>query len=269
MKTKYLLLFTVILTTAAAFKAQQVRLNPFVVKSSTLIEDLKAAKNANPKMTADEFVKTANSLLETKGLNFTFAFDAATCQKIGQMKASRKDQSAPLNLRTAIKSITGEAAALQLPEPGFGKAPCFACYISMPVLEIGAQQFVTIIDNKNVGFFMPANFSFNEVSLVDNADLTTVRQQWKIPTRLKPVSISDDGKILYLEFAEPELKDLVLIAFSEGVYQFAARRDLDSEIKTEAVKNAPKTGENSNQAFLKFVKEGKAQTLKFQTECAD
>jgi hypothetical protein len=269
MKIKFLCFLTFVLIFTTTVNAQQVRMNPFVVKSSNLIEELKAAKASNPKIGAEDFVKTANALLETKGLNFTFAFDAATCQKIESAKASRKDANAPLNLRTAIKSITGEAAALQLPEPRFGKPECFACYVSIPILQITNAEFVTIIDNKNVGFFMPANFAVSEVSLVDNSDLATVKQKWKVPSRMKPVSISEDGKILYLEFNEPELKDLVLLAFSEGVFQFAARKELDANLKAEAVKTIPPAAQTPNHSFVKFVKDKTAQTVKFPVDCAN
>lgn len=266
MKIKNSLFFFTLLISASNIFAQQVKMNPFAVKSSGLFDELKAYKIANPKISPEDFMKAANSLLEAKGLNFTIAFDSATCQKIEKAKNNRKNPDAPLNLRTAIKSISGEAASLALPEPIFGQAECFSCYIYLPILQITDSDFVTIIDNKNVGFFLPANFAFNEVKLVDE-DLVTVKRKWRIPTKLKPISISDDGKLLYLEFSEPELNDLVLLSFSEGVYQFDLRKNLDSRINSEILKIVPKNAETPNFSFIKFTKEGKWQTLKFPTYC--
>ena len=93
---------------ATLANAQKVDFKPFSVVQSNLINDLKSAKNANPKITPEEFAKTANALLEKQGINFTVAFDPATCRKISQAIAGVKDKSAPLNLRTALKSPLGE-----------------------------------------------------------------------------------------------------------------------------------------------------------------
>jgi predicted sulfurtransferase len=84
--------------------AQQVSVKPFSVTQSNLINDLKATKSSNPKLTTDELVKTGNLLLDKQGINFIVAFDANTCQKISQAIANLKDKTAPLNLRTALKS---------------------------------------------------------------------------------------------------------------------------------------------------------------------
>jgi hypothetical protein len=171
-------------------------------------------------------------------------------------------------LRTAIKSISGEAASLTLPEPLFAGSECFPCYVKLPVLEISDSQFAVKIQDRNVGFFMPSNFSFNEVTLVDAANFSNALRKWKIPSRLKPVSISDDGSLLFLELAEPELRDLILIAYPEGVYQFFARKDLDSEIKSESVKEATANAQVANHSFLKFTKGEKTQIIKFPTNCS-
>lgn len=266
MKINNYLFFLAVLIFVSNNLAQQARINPFAVQSSGLVGELKSFKIANPQVSAEDFMKTANTLLETKGLNFAIAFDAATCQKIKQAKNNLKDPNTPLNLRTAIKSISGEAASLALPEPLFGEAECFTCYIYLPILQIADGNFVTIIDNKNVGFSLPANFTFNEVTLLGE-DSLTVKRKWRIPTRLKPVSVSDDGKLLYLEFFEPELRDLVLLAFSEGVYQFDLRKNLDAEVKSETLESVPKNADTANFSLIKFTREGKSQTIKFPTYC--
>lgn len=254
---------------AAATGAQQLMVRPFAVNRSNLIGDLKALKTANPKIAAAEYVKAANALLEKQGLNFVVAFDAATCQQIGQAVANLKDKSTPLNLRTALKSPLGESANLILPEVSFSKAECVPCFVELPIFEATAKEFVTLVEGRNIKFYLPSNFILNEAALVDAKDLTIVKRRWKIPFRATPLAVSDDGGILYLGFPEPELSELALMAFSEGVYQFCAKSELDAAQKTTPLKEFPKDANNPNLAFMKFASGEKTQIVKFSSRCAD
>lgn len=249
--------------------AQQTTFKPFSVTQSNLINDLKAIKTSNPKITDIEFSKMANLLLEKEGINFVFAFDAATCQKIEAAKSKLKDPNAPLNLKTTLKSPLGENASLLLPEPIFDTSECVPCRVSLPVFEATTQDFVTSVEGKNIKFYLPSNFKINEVSLVDDKDLKTVKKSWKIPFRTTPLSISDSGNILYLGFAEPELKDLALMIFNEGVFQFTSKSEIDTDKKGSPIKDFPKDATNPNLAFLKFKSGEIVQTLKFSTGCAN
>jgi len=260
-------IFFALVCLSAAANAQQVSVKPFSVVQSNLISDLKAAKISNPKITAQEFVKTANSLLEKQGLNFVVAFDANTCQKISQAIAGLKDKTAPLNLRTALKSPVGENANLLLPEVNFSKNECVPCFVRLPILEVTAQDFVTLVEGKNIKFFLPSNFILNEAFLVDEKDLTTVKARWKIPFRTAPLSVSGNGNILYLGFPEPELSDLALMAYSEGVFQFCAKSEIDVEKKGVLLKEFPKNASNPNLAFIKFTGGETNQIIKFSTAC--
>lgn len=264
---KLILIITFALLFSATAQAQQVSIKPFAVSQTNTIEDLKKIKTANPKMTAEEFVKTANALLEKKGMNFVFAFDAATCQKIEQAKKSRKDPNAPLNLRTALKSVAGEPASLLLPEPGFEKSECAPCYVSLPVLELTEKDFVTVVEGNNIKFHPPQNFIAGEAFLVDGKDLTIVKSKWKLPFRTTPLSISDEGDILYVGFVESELSDLVLIIYNDGAFQFDARKNIDAAKKAVPVKNFPADAGNPNLAFIRFEKEKANQTIRFSRRC--
>lgn len=268
--TNFLLIVITIICFSIAAHAQKVDFKPFSIAPSNLINDLKAAKSANPKLTTDEFVDTANSLLEKQGINFVVAFDAATCQKISQAIAAVKDKTAPLNLRTALKSPIGENASLLLPEVSFAKSECVPCFVKIPMLEAAPKEFVTLVEGRNIKFFLPSNFILNEASLVDEKDLSKVKTSWKIPFRSAPLSVSDSGNILYLGFDEPELKDLVLMAYAnEGVYRFAPKSDIDPEKKASALKDFPKDAANPNLAFTKFTSGETTQIVKFSLPCAN
>jgi hypothetical protein len=266
---KFFFAFLTLFYMANQANAQQVTFKPFSVVQSNLINDLKALKTSNPKIGAEDFVKTANSLLEKQGLNFVVAFDADTCQKIAQAIADRKDKTAPLNLRTGLKSPLGETANLILPEVDFAKNECVPCFVRLPMFEATAKEFITSVEGRNIKFFLPSNFILNEARLVDEKDLTTVRTKWKIPFRTTPLSVSDDGNILYLGFSEPELADLALMAYGEGVYQFCAKSELDSAKKGVLLKDFPKDAGNPNLAYIKFTRGETNQVVKFSSRCGN
>jgi hypothetical protein len=254
---------------AATAQAQYIAA-PFSVAPSNLINDLKAAKAANTKMTTEEFVNVANALLEKQGLNFVVAFDAATCRKISTAIADLKDKTAPLNLKTALKSPLGENANLLLPEVSFDQTECVPCFVRLPILQVAGKEFVTLVEGKNIKFFLPANFILNEAHLVDEKDLKTIKTSWKLPFRSAPLSVSPDGNILYLGLVEPELADLVLMAYSkEGVYQFARKSDLADAKKGVPVRDFPKDAANPNLAFLKFPGDAANQIVKFSSPCGN
>lgn len=248
-------------------QAQQVSLKPFALDQSNVINDLKNIRITNPKMAAEDFVKSANDLLAKQGLNFTVGFDSDTCQKIDKIKKTQKIPNAPLNLRATLKSPLGDSAALLLPETDFAKNECFPCFITLPFLEVTDKDFVTIIGGNNLKFSLPGNFLVNEVFLVDAKDFTTVKSKWKIPFKSVPLSVSDDGNILFTGFNEPELNDLALAIFSEGNYQFYAKKDIDISKKAVVWKDNPVKTTAPNFAFIKFVSDEKEQIIKYAANC--
>lgn len=247
--------------------AQQVSFKPFSVNESNLIAELKSLKNSNPNISADEFIKNANLLLEKQGLNFVVGLDPATCQKIEQLKKAQKTPGAPLNLRATLKSPLGESATLSLPEAEFSKNECFSCFMNLAFLEITDKDFVTVVEGSNLKFFLPGNFLVSEAALVDEKDLTTVKKKWRMPLGATPISVSDDGNILYLGFEDPELKDLTLAAFGEGVYQFHAKKDLDAKKKRSQIEKPQNITVAPNISFIKFESTGKKQTIKAPVKC--
>lgn len=247
--------------------AQRVSFKPFSVNQSNIVAELKTLKASNPNISDDEFLKNANLLLEKQGLNFVVGLDPATCQKIEQLKKSQKTPGAPLNLRATLKSPLGESATLSLPEANFSKSECFPCFMNLAFLEITDKDFVTVVEGSNLKFFLPANFLVSEASLVDEKDFTTVKKKWRMPIGTVPISVSDDGNILYLGFEEPELKDLTLAAFGEGVYQFHAKKDLDAAKKSAAMEKPQSVTAAPNISFIKFESAEMKQIVKAPTKC--
>jgi hypothetical protein len=264
-KTLAIVVFTLFLF--SQIKAQQVAIKPFSINQSNLIDDVKKLKISSPKITAEEFVKSSNSLLDKQGINFIVGLDANTCSKIEQIKKSQKSPDAPLNLRATLKSPLGEPAALLLPEANFSKNECLPCFVTLAFLEVTDKDFVTIVQDRNLKFFLPANFFVNEVFLVDEKDLTTVKSKWKIPFRTAPLSVSDDGNILFVGFDEPELADLTLAIFGEGTYQFYAKKDIDGTKKAVILKENQAKITAPNFAYIKFESAELKQTVKFPTRC--
>lgn len=122
---------------------------------------------------------------------------------------------------------------------------------------------------RNVKFHLPPNFVINEAALVEGDGKAVVITRWKIPFRTTPLTVSEDGNVLYLGFAEPELKDLALIIFSEGSFRFVDRKEVDLERKGFLIKNVPKDPNNPNLSFLKFENARAKHIVRFPTSCGN
>lgn len=249
--------------------SQLAKINPLGVKQSNLIEDLKTAKAANPGISTEELVKTANALLDKQGFNYAFVLDENSCRQIEQTRKNQKDPSVPLNLSAKLSSVAGDKVNLVLPPERYEKAECGRCFIYLPVWEATERDFVTFIQNINVKLYLPGNFVLNEMALVDNKDLTTIIRRWKIPFRAAPLSLSDDGKILFLPLAESQLSDLAIMIFEEGVIQFYPKKDIDADKKGKSLKEFPKDAGNPNLSFVSFESGETKQTVRFTAPCRD
>ncbi|MGD9561099.1 MAG: hypothetical protein AB7F88_02640 [Pyrinomonadaceae bacterium] len=247
---------------------QMVSLSPFDIAPPTILSEVKAFRAANPKMPAVEFVNAANKLLEKQGIAFTFSFDDATCQAIERSIKSLKKTPPKLSLKTKLRSVGGEPASLTLPPADFANSECSKCSITLPVLELTDNEFVALMWGRNIKFHLPANFIVSEVSLADDKDLTTTKTKWRIPFRSTPLGVSYDGNVLYLELPDPELKDISLAVFGEGVFQFATREEAESSGKGILLTEIPEHLTGSNIAFIRFENRGLKQTVKYPTACA-
>ena len=89
----------------------------------------------------------ANELLTTEGLNFVFAFNSATCEKINKLKGSKKYKGKPITLRATLQSTDGERTVVVLPAAKFDKSECGSCFVELPLLEITKNNFVTHLNH--------------------------------------------------------------------------------------------------------------------------
>lgn len=242
-------------------------MSPFDIAPPMVLADVKALRAANTKMTAAELVDAANVLLARQGIPFTFTFDAATCDAIDKSIKSLKNAPPRVNLRTKLRSVGGEPATLTLPPADFANNECGKCSVTLPVLEINDKEFVALMLGQNIKFNLPGNFTTAEAVLIDHKSQSGTKTKWRMPFRTRPLGVSYDGNVLYLGFPEPELKDLSLAVFSEGVFQFATREEAESNGKGKpplgnyAFPTVPKTD------FILFVNRGTEQLVRFSDAC--
>jgi len=244
--------------------AQKVEIAPFQVKPSTLIGQIKALRTANPKITAAELAKAADAFLEKNGLPFRLSFDAATCERIRKVRDQQKDPAAPLRLGATLKSVEADRAGLALPSPQ--SLSCGDCFVELPVLAITDSDFVTIVNERNIKFVLPANFAADEVRLVDAKDESQVKRRWRIPFRSVPIGISFDENVLYLAFPDPDLSDLALMAFGEGVFQIGTRTEAEEGGKGKLLpaKNTPTP---TDWQTIRFDRWKQTFILKYRESC--
>ena len=255
-----LLVFGAAISINAQYKAGNLRL-----KSSTIIEQLIALKNQTPKLTTDEIVKEANRLLDQSGINFMVSLDPATCQTLRKTKAARKDQSAPFDVSGTLRSVGADSVTLALPEPQFTDAACGDCFLEVRLLQITGEDFVTIISGRNIKFHLPKKVYTNEVRLVEPNDPKVTRKKWKIPFRSTPIGVSYDENVLYLAFNEPELADLSLFVFGEGVFMIGTRAEAEVGGKGKP-EPAPA---NADYKMMRFDRWQRSYVVAYKPQCAN
>lgn len=249
----------------SVYFAQIAKIDAFQIRKSALVEQIRALKTANPKVTSAELADAANILFDKNGLAFSFLFDLATCDRLRKIKEQQKDPSAPLKLGATLKSVDAEGAALSLPEPSFVSAECGGCYIELPVLQVTDKDFVTVIDGKNIRFHRPSNFTTHEAVLLDAKDETTVKRKWRIPFRAMPIGVTHDENVLYVGFEEPELAELSLLVFGEGVFQIGTRADAENGGKGKLLESP--VGLNQPGRKIRFQRWANTYLVGYQNAC--
>jgi hypothetical protein len=242
--------------------AQQVAMERFKVGQSSLIEQIKALKAAEPKQTLADFVKAANDLLDKNGINFQLSLDAVTCEKIRQLK--QEDPSKAISLSASLKSIDAEQVSLSLPSPNVAAPECGGCFVELPLLEITDRTFVTVLRGRNIKFGLPNGVQTNEAVLLDAKDPTKVKRTWKIPFRAVPIGISYDENVLYLGFDEPELSQLSLLVFGQGVFQIGTREEAEDGGAGKRSEMSP----GSLEQQIRFERWKNIYIIKFKKACA-
>ena len=234
------------------------------VRPSTLIEDIRALKTANPKLELQKFVDEANKLLDKQGMNFSLFLDAATCAKIREAKSKQKDPNAPVMLGGTLKSVDGDRARLSLPEAQITTEECGGCYLNIPLLQITSTSFITVLLGRNIGFELPGNVASGRVGLVDEKGTGAARKLWAIPRRMRPIGVSHDENVVYLAFPEPDLQDLSLAVFTEGTFQIATRAEAEEGGKGEVHLSSSSP---AAMRIMKFSRWGKIYYIGYWEPC--
>lgn len=246
--------------------AQQAKISPLPVQQSNVIDEIRSLITSRPKADLKDIVEAANVLLDKNGLRYELYFDAATCENIDKVRLASKDPKAPVKIGGTLKSVDGDAAALALPDARFAPGNC-GCYMLIPLLQITTTDFVTLIAGRNIRFALPSNFKPNEAVLIDEKDRSIVKRRWRIPERLEPIGVSHDENVLYLAFNEPELKDLSLAVFGEGVFQIATRVEAEEGGKGEVLSGTGTAGAGPTLKYTRFVRWRKTFVIGSATAC--
>lgn len=252
-----LFLLAVVCGSATVGFGQQVSIDAFSANESQLLRKLKVIKQSDPAVKAGDLVAKGNQMIADEGLEFFLMLDPANCAKVRAAFDAQKDKSKPLKLSANLQSSGAEKAKIALPEPIFDLDKCSGCFLKFAVLEITDTHLVTKIQTANIKFDRPANIPGTEVWLSDDKDATKILKKWRIPSRLKPIGISYDANVLYLDLNIPELKDISLAVFSEGTFEFAPRTEAEEGGKTEIQKTDPSSPtrkrllmKNTDKSFL-------------------
>jgi hypothetical protein len=252
--------FSIVFAISAA--AQQVSMNAFAASESLLLKKLVTLRKAQPSLKAEEVAAKANEMLATDGLDFFLMLDSATCTKVRAAYEAQKDRSKPLKVTATLQSSGADKAPITLPEPMFDLDKCRGCYVRFALLEISNNYFVTKVMGANIKFDLPPNLTSTEAWLVDGADALKPVKRWRIPSRLVPISLSHDDNVLYLDLNIPELKDISLAAFGEGVFEFSTRSEAEAGTKAVPVPVA-----DGGRKRITFTRYGKTSTVSYEQTC--
>ena len=255
-KVNFVLLLAVVLL-AGGTSFSQFKAAPLRVDRSKLIEEIKAAKASKPGMKTAQLAVVANTLLEKYGINFAMLLPPDTCERI------RKEKGGEIG--ATFKSVDAEGAALSLPEPVVPSSQSCECYTEIPALQVTDADFITVIMGRNIRFHLPSNLRTFAAILVDPTDHKIVKRRWRIPFRGTPIGVSHDENILYLSFDEPELFELSLAVFGEGVFQVVTRAEAEEGAKGRSIKA---TRLVSGEMKIQFDRWGKSLVVLYPPACS-
>jgi hypothetical protein len=245
---------------------QQFKAAPFSLSNAKLLEQIRAVRADQPKMTDEQLADAANALLQKSGLSFQVFFDTATCEKLKKARDAQKDPTAPLKLGTKLQSMGAVGVSLSLESPRFSDAACGGCFVSVNLLEITDTDFVSIIQGQNIKFARPANFIVDEAVLIDAKERNVIKRKWRLPFRSTPIGVSSDENVLYLGFDEPELAGLSLLISGEGVFQFGTRAE--AELGGKGVAEPPSKGSAAPPfKYIRFDRWGSTYIVRYASPC--
>lgn len=243
---------------------QQLKMDLFSIKSSTLIDDLIQKKSENSKITANDLAAFGNEIISNSGVNYQFELSENNCKTFSENQQKLKLNQKMPAFQEKFNQPQGEPITVLLPQVNFINN-C-GCYLNIPSLNVIETEFVTKIRDQNIKFIRPSNFK-HTVELVDNTEFTKTIRRWFIPFPTTPAGIYEDGTILFLELQNNELTDLAFAIYENGTIQIVSKKDWDLTEKSTPFKVfSPNTG-NLNLNFISFGEGIKKRVLKFNSPC--
>ncbi len=246
---------------------QRFEAKPLSIDAARLIDELVVMSSKDEAKDPAAFAVKANELLDKYGLGYTLSLDPQTCAKIREAKSKLKDPNQPINLGTQLQSIGQERAALALPSPTIREDHCGGCEITLPILQLTDSEFITRMSGQNIGFRKPTNFITQAAMLIDPAN-GNVKRRWNLPFRAEPIGVSHDENVFYLALPQPELKNLSLAVFTEGVFQFATRAEAEDGGPGIIDKLPADQPENDRSRTIRFKRWQKTYVIKYLSPCS-
>ena len=267
---KALLITSVLLTfflLAPSVNAQFVN-SGFTVDSTDIYKDILKHITDNPDSKSEKFAEYANSLVESKGINYSFALDHKICDLVDGEFA--KKTNAGLNelfLRGSFALEKGNATILKFRILRKNRGPCGRCLVKLPLAVATNQYFMLILKGQMINFRNPKGFEIDQVDLLDKNDSSKIKHSWRVPFRSKPIGISWEGTILYVEIKDKNLNQLALEVFSNGVIRFVAKNTLDLKETGATVQYKGNDNLEKKLSYLSFGKGKERQTIRYSAPC--
>ncbi|MGI8670424.1 MAG: hypothetical protein ACR2J3_11380 [Aridibacter sp.] len=212
--------------------------------------------------------KFANSIIDKTGVNYRFEMDKKTCELVDkEFEKSKNKNLNQLYLKGAFVPEIGDETVLNFPISKQNKGACGECLINLPLASATKNYFMLILQKNLLNFNIPKGFTYKKVSLVDNQNLSEIKNFWIIPFQTTPIAVSNDGTILYTNIDYQGLDELAYQIFSNGVIQFIAKEKIDLKEKTEYLKDFPEDKNVNNLTYMSFGSGKGKRTLKFSAPC--
>jgi hypothetical protein len=223
-------LLTLVGMLAAATSYSQFTVSPFEAKRSELVSQIKALKVTEPGIKPDDLARRSNELLTKTGLGFTINVEPQACAQIKTLMDAQRAAKKTGHLVLKLPSIGGDAAPIVLPDPQFPSSSCKTCSIELPLLELTESNFVMLLMGQNIKFAKPAWMIPASVELEQNVSAATPLR-WNVPLAGEPIGITEDETVIYLALPDPDLMDLAVAVFREGVFEITTREEATGKSK--------------------------------------
>lgn len=219
-------------------------------------------------MDADKLAEFANSIIDTSGISYSFGINSKICDLVDkEFDKSKNRKLDQLFLNGDFIPQEGDKTTLKFPIGRDSKNPCGECSINLPLASATETYFMLILQKQLINFRVPTEFNYKKVSLVDNRNLSAVKNTWVIPFQTTPIAVSADGTILYTNLSYKDLDELAYQIFSNGIIQFTSKEKLDLKEETKYLENAPKDSIDNNLTYLSFGKGEQQRIIKFSAPC--